>query len=287
MTSNEAGILTFAFGAEYQRQAYCQALTAKKFLGLPMSVVIPQDHATNLVMLKKLGEVANIIFIKGRWATFEYEQLALDLTPYELTYKTDADVLFPRGAGLYHQGSLPASSGVATDVRGFVNQTSPYRTVEASLGAPAIYSACFAFNKRSPKAQEFFATVKDLYRDWFRLKLWERTEVPLQPTTDTVYSIAWLKVFGLTRIDGNEFIHAKPEICGWTDAEWTKNNVLMVDDGGRMFLQGTRLTKPFHYYDKSLITDEFIGRLEDVCLVRTPTKPKRSRSKSSVHVPRV
>ena len=284
MSEDTVGILTFAFGREYQLQAYCQTLTAKKNLGdMPVSVVVAAGEPVD----PKLKSVANIIPLKGKWATFEYEQLALDLTPYDLTYKTDADVLYPRGATLYHGSNLAIASGVATDIRGLVSLSTAYRPLETSLGTPVIYSACFTFNKHSGKAQEFFAAVKDLYRDWYRLKLWDKTEKPLPPTTDTVYSLAWMKVFGLSRVDGNEFIHAKPEINGWTDGEWTKNNVFMLDDNGRMFLNGVRLCKPFHYYDKTLITSEFVERLENVCAVREEKKPRKQRALGAVHVPRV
>ncbi len=263
-SKDKAGILTFAFGTEYQLQAYCQALTARKNLNMELTAVVEDGKAVD----KRLERVANIVALKGTWDKFEYEQLALDLTPYDLTYKTDADLVFPRGSTLYHATHLPVTSGVACDVRGTVSDSTVYREVEADLGAPTIYSACFSFNKHMGKAQEFFETTKDLYRNWYRLSLWEKTEKPLPPTTDTVYSIAWMKVMGLARINGNEFVHAKPKINGWDDPQWTKTNVFMMDDGCRMYVDGIRLCKPFHYFDKTLITPEFIKRLEDVCAVR-------------------
>jgi hypothetical protein len=285
--SDKVGILTFAFGSEYQTQAYCQALTADKNLNMEVSVVVEDGKPVD----KKLETVARIIPLKGKWDKFEYEQLALDLTPYDLTYKTDADLLFPRGSVLYHAKHLPVTSGVPTDIRGIAHRGNAYREVETSLGLPSIYSACFSFNKHSESTQNFFDEVKRLYRDWFRLKIWDLTETPLPPTTDTVYSLAWAKVFGLSRIDGNEFIHAKPLINGWTDNEWTKNIVFMIDDQCRMYVDGLRLSTPFHYYDKTLIKNpNFVEDLENVCPVREKeacSDEGRSESKSGLRISRL
>lgn len=273
------GILTFAVGLEYQKMAYCQALTAKKNLGLPMTVVIKEGEQ----VYEKLLDVATVLLTDLKPEAFQYESLALILTDYDITYKTDADVLFPRGSFLYHNPALPCTSGVACNVLGAVNDTVAYRPVESNLGLPTIYSACFSFDKRMPKATEFYKQVKELFEKWYSLKLWDNTERMLPPTTDSIYSLAWAKVFGMSRVDGNQFIHAKPILNDWVNPEWTRECAFMVDDQCRLFIDGVRLTKPFHYYDKSLITEEFIERLEDVCLVpeAEPAAPTRRKQRST------
>jgi hypothetical protein len=263
-----SGILTFAFGLQYQKMAYCQALTARKVLGLTTTVVIHESHATSLKFLEKLSAVANVVTIKSASDSFQYEAFAYEKSPYDITFKTDADVLFPLGCHLYHNQSLPCTSGVACDILGAVNDTVAYRAVESGLGLPTIYSACFSFDKHRPQAKEFYQEVYELFGKWYSLKLWNRTEKMLPPTTDSIYSLAWAKVFGLSRVDGNQFVHAKPLINAWSDPEWTRSMGFMVDDECRMFIEGVRITKPFHYYDKNLITDTFIERLEDVCAIR-------------------
>ena len=86
-----SGVLTFAFGSEYQTQALCQALTLRKSLGMELTAVVGEHDTVD----KRLEKVANIKALKGTFSRFEYEQHALDLTPYDITFKTDADLLFP------------------------------------------------------------------------------------------------------------------------------------------------------------------------------------------------
>jgi len=264
MTEKKIGILTFAFGPSYQLQAYCQALTARFVLGLETTVVVGSGDEVD----SRLSKVANVVSLSGAFSRFEYEKHALDVTPYDITFKTDADLLFPAGSYLYHADGLPATSGVACDVRGAVADTTFYRRVESNLGLPTIYSACFSFDKNHPKCTEYFDQIKRLFKEWYRLKVWATAGETLLPTTDSVYSLAWSKVFGTSRIEGNHFIHAKSKINDWTNDDWTTNSVLMLDRGCRMYMDGVRLTHPFHYYDKNLINQEFITRLENVCGVR-------------------
>lgn len=271
------GILTFAFGLNYQKQAYLQALSAKKNLGLPTTVVV--GHKSDPTYFKKLEEVANVVEMRRDCNKFEYESHALRLTPYDITFKTDADVVFPAGSSLYH-GSVPAASGVACDILGAVSNSIAYRKIESSLGLPTIYSACFSFDKRTPEAKAFYEEVESIYQKWYRMRVWTTTEEKLPPTTDSIYSFAWAKVFGLVRVDGNEFLHAKPEITAmWTTSEWTQDFKVWVDDNCRIFLDGIRITKPFHYYDKSFASDELIKRFEDVCLVRETESGATGRRK--------
>lgn len=267
------GILTFAVGEEYQKMAYCQALTAKRNLGMPMTVVVRDGDP----VYQKLFDVSTVFIAPLKKDGFQNEALALALTSYDVTYKTDADMLFPMGSRLYHNQSLPCASGVACDILGAVNDTVAYRPVESNMGLPTIYSACFSFMKQNPQAKAFYQEVGEIFEKWYSLKVWD-TPVFLPPTTDSVYTLAWAKVFGLSRADGNQFVHAKPQVCGWTNPEWTRDCEFMIDDQCRMFIDGVRLTKPFHYFDKTLITDELIERLEDVCLV-PKAEPVASRGR--------
>lgn len=256
------GILTFAFGIEYQKQAYCQALTAARSLQLPLTAIV------DVLEYPPLATVANVKVLEGRWAKFEYEQLALELTDYDVTFKTDADMLFPQGSMLYHPEHLPFSSGVATDIFDNVTASTAYRETAVAMGLPTVYSAVFSFDRRTEEAQQFFQHLRYVYKHWYGLQIWDYLpplEKKLPPTTDTAYSLAHLYVAGATCLDGNQFIHAKPYINSWKDDEWTSVKTFTVDTQNRMYLDGVRLSSPLHYYDKALITDAFIERLEHVC----------------------
>lgn len=258
-TDLSKGILTFAFGKRYQVQAYCQALTAKR-MGLPMTVVVSHDEDVE----SKLKDVAEVVRIDGSWSKFEYEQFAYDLSPYDITFKTDADMLFPLDCSLYHSVGIGISSGVACSVDGRVSDSVQYRKSESQANIPTIYSALFSFERNSEQTREFFKFVKYLFHNWYRLKIWDVVE-KIPPTTDSVYSLAWTRVYGAVRIDGNKFIHAKPGINHWTTENWVEDHRFHVDPDGSMYFEGLKINLPFHYFDKSLITDKFINRIEDVC----------------------
>jgi hypothetical protein len=221
-----------------------------------MTVVVDQ------LLYEPLAEACNVLILKNRWRKFEYEVLALDLTPYDITFKTDADMLFPRGCSLYHPPHLPFTSGVATDILGRVTNSTAFREVEIGAGLPTIYSACFSFYKRTKEAKAFFASLEYAFAHWYELRIWDYAERKLVPTTDTAYSIAHLDVVGPTRLDGNLFVHCKPYINAWTNEDWTKERKFNFDRALNMNIDGVKLIHPFHYFDKSLITDQLIARLE-------------------------
>lgn len=257
--ATDQGILTFAYGADYQKQAYCQALTARQSLGLPLTAVVDQ------LEYPPLAEVANVVIDAQRYAKFEYEKNALALTPYRITFKTDADMLFPAGSSVYHAEGLPFSSGVATDVLNNVSHSTAYREVECGLGLPTVYSALFSFDREAPEAQEFFAHIGYMLKHWYTMRIWDHTDKRLPPTTDTLYSMAHLHTVGASRLDGNQFVHCKPFINRWTHEQWTNIKKLTIDNKCRMYLDGLRIGAPFHYFDKALIDDKFIERLNHVC----------------------
>jgi hypothetical protein len=253
------GILTYAFGVEYQEQALLLALSAIHSLGLPVTVVV------DTLRILELSEnpMINVVSLKGRWSKFEYETTALDITPYDITFKTDADMLFPRGCMLYHAPGLPFTSGVACDIFGTPSNSTAYRETEVSMGLPSVYSACFSFDKHQEESKQFFESLKRSFDHWYTQRVWDLLPNAVQkliPTTDTAYSIAHLEVVGAARIDGNRFIHCKPYINHWTHEQWTQSKTMVVSRDLDMFLDGVKLTQPFHYFDKELMKDESVTK---------------------------
>lgn len=251
------GVLAFAYGEEYQKMAYCMAVTAKKNLGLGSTVVVDE------LKFKDLESVCSVVVGPKTAQKFEVEKYAFRYSPYDVTFKVDADVLFPRATELYHAPHLPVSSGVACDVFGAPTTCLDYRLRETLMGLPTIYSALFSFDK-SPATEKFFDLLEYLWSNWYSLGIWNYCS-PMTPTTDTVYSLACFQCFGPSAIPGNHFIHMKPGINHWEADSWTQERRFTVDSSGRMFVDGVQLTKTFHYYDKSLIDGQFIRRITDVC----------------------
>lgn len=264
-----AGILTFATGANYQQQAFCLALTAKKVLGLPTTVAVDEIEYAPLYV------AANVVKLPRSYAGFQNEKLAYEVSPYDITYKMDADMLIPAGTEFYHPSHLHMASGVACSLNGEPNSSVAYRKVESALGLPTIYSALFSFD-RSAESEEFWERVKHAFQNWYSLKMFRllrQAGLPdtLPPTTDSVMSVAWYHLMGSNRVDGNRFIHMKPAFHGWNSDNWVSEKHFVFDSAGRVFVDGIRVSTAFHYYDKSLVTENLTRKVRNVCSVQAPS----------------
>lgn len=264
-----AGILTFATGVEYQKQAFCLALTAKKVLGLPTTVAVDEIEYAPLYV------AANVVVLPRSYAGFQNEKLAYEVSPYDITYKMDADMLIPTGAEFYHPSHTHLASGVACSLNGTPNNSVAYRKTESQLGLPTIYSALFSFD-RSTESETFWSEVGRVFKDWYSLKMFRllrQAGLPdtLPPTTDSVLSVVWYHLMGTIRVDGNRFVHMKPALHGWVHENWVDQKHFVFDSAGRVFVDGVRISTAFHYYDKSLVTENLLRKVRNVCTVQAPS----------------
>lgn len=255
------GGLTFAFGHDYQRMAYALALSLRRY-GVPLTVVVPEKDQ----VYSKLFNECNVVFLKGRFGKFEYESLAYDLTPYDITFKFDADMIVPAEAFLLQAIPLIAKfgvvSGTACALNNRANDSTIYRRIESSMGVPTVYSAAFGFMKNHETSSRFFHKVKQLFNDWYSLKLFSKD---FPPTTDTIYSIAWKCVLKHDPTEGIPFLHMKPGIAGSSlPAKWLNKVPYVLDDQGRLKLNSHTIRIPFHYHDKAFLSDAILRRLEHV-----------------------
>lgn len=252
------GVLTFAYGQEYQRMAYAQALTLKA-KGVPITVVVPNLEYTNL------ADVANVIKMSRNMSKFEWESYACELSPYDVTIKTDADVLFPISfdinAYFFITELTGLVSGTSCNLENELVECALYRARELELDWPSFYSAVFGFTKS--KGDLFFQQAKLLFSNWWKLK---RIVGDLPATTDSVFSYAYMYTQNTNRIvNGLRFIHAKQGVCGYAfNDKWSRDVPHHVDAKGNLFVNGRIITLPFHYFDKDFLSPAILKGLEDV-----------------------
>ena len=241
------GALTFAFGSQYQEMAALQAHSWAT-AGIELTVVVDEP-----VGFKLSNSPARITTIGKRiWKPFEFERLAYELSPYQTTIKTDADVFVP-GAwpGLPSWcTSLPFVSGVPYTLYGAAVPSSPYREAWAVYGLPEVYSAFCTFTK-GPSAEQFFLDVGRVFDVFYTAGY--QAMAP-HPSTDLAYSVAFAHLDQYQRYGtGLPFHHMKSQTSGafglpdaWTDSV----SIIRNPTSNYLTLNGLEIQYPLHYYDK-------------------------------------
>jgi hypothetical protein len=247
-----AGILTFAKGDQYARLAYLLHLSCKR-LGVPVAVCVDAQEDVILDRLAVSGVMtvpydSSILPSEGKYT---FEGLAHKLTPFDLTIKTDADVVFPPetdfGTIWDRVDKYDLVPGVPYTFEHLPVSWSPYREKEDAEGLAQVYSTMFGFKKDSEIASDFYDCVFDKFRE--------------QPTleTDNVYSWAYSSVRKVT-VDTPlhlhyhiPFHHCKAGTLAWPDTrdDWTNEVVAQVDKTGSIYVAGKKVVLPMHYVDKS------------------------------------
>lgn len=249
MHSQKIGGLTFAFGASYQEMAFLQAQSFEQH-GLPFVIVVERGRASDGSLNWGLLRNTQVIELTARiYSPFEFERYAYELSPFDVTLKTDADLILPPGWLGLPQWSLGMDlvSGIPVSIQGLPVPSSPYRREWSTHGLPEVHSAFFLF-KKSDRAAAFFRRVGERFDDFYSTSARELAP----PSTDLVYSLAWVDAAGLELGPGIPFLHMKYGTSGLDSYrdDWVSHVNFMEDSTG-MYINGTQLVHPIHYYDKS------------------------------------
>lgn len=239
--SRKIGVLCFALGEPYQRMAAMQALSWRR-IGLPTTVVTTEPVPS------WLASVANtVVYTKRVRVPFAYEVDAYDLSPYEVTLKTDADLVVPPDAFLDLRSLQDVQTGQPTTVLGLPVRNSVYRkNWSEKHDLPQVYSAFFAFVK-GQQAKLFFDYVRQVFTNFFVSDL---ENLDTAPSTDLAYSIAWAQMYGTNLGQTLPFLHMKPGITGLDHSNLWIDTLPVTYDAQGLYLSGLKITLPFHYYDK-------------------------------------
>lgn len=251
MTTNSQRIggLTFAFGALYQKMAFLQAQSFEQH-GLPFVIVVEKGRGNDASLDWDSLKNTQIVELTSRvHSPFEFERYAYDLSPFDATIKTDADLILPPGwLGLPAWSlDLDLVSGVPISIQGLPIPSSPYRREWSAHGLPEVHSAFFLF-KRSNQAATFFRRVGERFDNFYSTSAREIAT----PSTDLIYSLAWVDAVGMDLGPGLPFLHMKYGTSGLDSYrdDWVSHVNFMEDSAG-MYINGTQLVHPIHYYDKS------------------------------------
>lgn len=178
-----------------------------------------------------------------------------EASPYEYTIKLEADMYLPRDISYWWEVLQERDVVVSTTIRNFKNEISDvkvYRQFLEDNKLPNVYNAITYF-KKSPLAEEFFMTVRNVFENWDSYKNIFKCDPGLEATTDWVYGIA-CHLIGVEKTTLPDFtpfsmIHMKPYINNTTSENWT--NELTYEFTDPIKIQTFPQLYPLHYHIKN------------------------------------
>ena len=266
----EQGYLTFAINnsdVDYVRLAYLQALSIKQTQTINQYAVVvknisdaePYKHAFDYII--ELPENT----LQGK---FSHEYQAWALTPFRETVKVEADILFTANIDhwwrCYQDRDVVVCNRVMTYWGSTYTDRSQRKLFDENL-LPDVYNG-WCYFRYSRFSMDFFALLKDIYVNWvwFRDQYLKNCRYE-EPVSDEVYAIA-------CRILGEEnttiksgvptFVHMKNRGQDLSlDHPWYEQ--LYFEKNGLSTTVGFhKQWAPFHYCDKSFVTEGIINHYE-------------------------
>lgn len=277
----ERGFLTFAQNGpsgDYVRMAYALALSLKATQkeAPHLSVVVTPGTEIPDRYRRVFDEVIDVPWLDeakhSDWK-LENEWKAFHITPYEETVKLDADMLFLSDISewwsLMSRQEVMAATTVHTYREEIVTST-VYRETFVNNGLPNVYSA-FTFFRAGDFAQEIFEMMELIYHNWERFTFTFMDETrPRSPNTDVALALA-IKLTDNVHLCTPSgiiptFVHMKSKVQNWprgmAGEKWTDHISVTFSDDLELKIGRHRQRLPFHYHDKSFLTDEIIEKYE-------------------------
>jgi hypothetical protein len=196
------------------------------------------------------------------------------MTPFDETIVLDADMLFP--ADISHWWDILSKKDVwITDAprtfKGEVITSTRYRPAFVTNELPNVYTAFMYFKKTELSAQ-LFKMTELIFENWERFFYVYLDETrPKHLSGDVAYALA-IKILGIeNECFGNfesipSFVHMKSFVQNidekYLTEDWTQHFPTYFADDGTFKIGNYEQTLPFHYQQKSWLTDEMIEVLE-------------------------
>lgn len=266
---DQQGYITFAFGEQYLKLAYAQALSIKATQKKNNFAVIV-DNSSNAHIEKysyAFDKVIHINYDAQDWDMSQHWRVFW-LTPWKETVMLDADMIFTKSIDHWWDILRLKEVCLTNQIKDFRENTITSRKHRQLFDAnllPDVYAG-FMYFRYSEFATEFFSLVKMLFVNWeWIAKEHLIKNENLKIRIDEIFSLA-TRIIGIqhvtlpgsipTFVHGKEVLWKLSEQQPWYDQLFTE----LTDDN---FLVGHYKQRlPFHYHHKEWITNDIIEQLE-------------------------
>ena len=272
----QQGFLTIAQNndtTDYLRMAYVQAMSIKLTMpGSKYAVLV--DKATLAQVTDQHRRVFDYVIElpiddaeNQRWKLAN-EWQACDLSPFKETIKLESDLLFTRSIEhwwtLFRLRNVVISLG-CKDYQEHTATSRRYRRVFDDNDLPDVYTGLMYF-RYSQETYEFFEYVKSCYYHWDTLSAQLKNYRDEQPTTDLVFAMVakhlGIETCTLPSCDWINFTHMKNAINAWPESLAWPELTLSEVDVPMIRVANFNQYHPWHYQNKSWLTDEIVERYE-------------------------
>lgn len=263
---------------DYVRLAYALALSIKNTQSTEYKVALATNEAN---IPDKCIDLFDYIIdipwsdqaVHSKWK-IENKWKYYYMSPFDETIILDADMLFSSDISDWWDILGTKDIWITDQPRTFKNEiitSTKYRPSFASNNLPNVYTAFMYFKKTDANA-ELFKMIELIFENWERFFYVYMDETrPKHLSGDVAYALA-IKISGIEKeCIGNHsvipsFIHMKSFLQNidekYLTEDWTKHIPTYFADDGSFKIGNYNQTLPFHYQQKSWLTDEIIDILE-------------------------
>lgn len=264
----------------YLEQAYALALSLRNTQTVISNLSILVDEKTKKQITSKHKKVFDKIIdipweddardsawkVNNKWKVYY-------ATPYHETVLLDTDMIFPTDVSYWwpimEQQDFWSTTKTKT-FRGDPITSDKCRKVFTENDLPNIHNA-FMYFKKSTITSEIFKLAEIIFHNWQRFyHLYLPKSKPKHVSGDVVFALA-IKILGYEHLTTREniddvptIIHMRGELQGVNIVDdWSKNIPSYMGNNNSLVVGNFSQQYPFHYVDKSWLTQEIIENLEN------------------------
>lgn len=276
------GYLTLAQNGKYDyvRMAYILAISLKISQGIDTNLsiivnkndIVPEEYCEVFDKIIKVDSPDTEWKVQNKWIYY-------DVSPYDETIVVDADMLFLTDQSwwwdLFSLNDLSFTDRVL-NFRGEEVTSDYYRKVFTENSLPNHYTGLFFFRK-CKNVENYFKLVKIIFENWEEWYNYLLKNPPKYVSGDVVYAIASKIMFKNTLEVSSpflEFVHMRNKLQdAGLSGDWTKNlrcDLTEINGDVSLKINNIIQSDPFHYIEKSFLTDEVVKFYEEkmLCLLR-------------------
>lgn len=268
----QLGYLTVACNTEqvdYLNLAYIQALNIKKTQKQNKFAVVVDSKTKQQINHKHEKAFDYIIEAPDHnYGPYGTEAFLFALTPFKETIKLESDLLFTRSIDHWIHAFRLRDVVLSTGCKKYTGEMATsrkYRKFFDDNDLPDVYNGLMYF-RFTKTARDFFDTARRIFANWDQLSLSLKNCREPEPSTDVVFALA-AEIVGrelctLPSANFVNFVHMKPAINNFNEDLKFSEVFVTEFDQGMIRVNNINQYDPFHYYDKTFVSDEMLEYYE-------------------------